>query len=102
MESSVRSKREGEAATVASLLGALGVPQRGRAVVCAADGFASEPVAVDVLAHGLLVHTLRGEALPPSAGGPYRLLIPPDVAGAPPGCANVKSVTRIVLRPDGN
>jgi DMSO/TMAO reductase YedYZ molybdopterin-dependent catalytic subunit len=69
-------------------------------VVCAADGFASEPVPVDVLAQGLLVHSLRGEPLPASAGGPYRLLIPPDVAGAPTGCANVKGVTRIVLRPD--
>jgi G3E family GTPase len=95
-------KREGEAASVARLLEALGVARSGRAVVCAADGFASQPVPVDVLAQGLLVHSLRGEALPASAGGPYRLLIPQDVAGAPPGCANVKAVTRIVLRPESD
>ena len=93
-------KREGEAVPVASLLAELGVPRRGQAVVCAADGFASQPVPVDVLAQGLLVHTLRGEPLPSSAGGPFRLLIPPEVSGAPPGCANVKAVTRIVLRPE--
>jgi G3E family GTPase len=92
-------KREGEAARIDRLLAELGVPRRGEAVVCAADGFASQPVPVDVLAHGLLVHTLHGEPLPPGAGGPYRLLIPPEIAGAPPGCANVKAVTRIVLRP---
>ncbi len=91
-------KRAGSAARVGALLEALEIPREGEAVVVAADGFASEPVAVAVLAEGLLLHSLEGEALPAKQGGPFRLLIPPDVADAPSSCANVKAVARIVLR----
>ncbi len=90
-------KRSGAAARVAALLDAHGASAQGSAVVCAADGFASEPVALSALRAGLLVHTLNGAALAPEQGGPYRLLIP-ESAGAPSACANVKGVVRIVLR----
>jgi G3E family GTPase len=90
-------KRSGAAARVSSLLDAHGGPKTGSAVVCAADGFASEPVPLPALRAGLLVHTLNGAALAPEQGGPYRLLIP-EGAGAPSACANVKGVVRIVLR----
>lgn len=91
-------KRAGSAARVGALLAALGISAEGEAVVVAADGFASEPVAVDVLAQGLLLHSLDAAALPERQGGPFRLLIPPGVPDAPSSCANVKAVTRIVLR----
>jgi G3E family GTPase len=91
-------KRAGSAARVGRLLEAFGIPAAGEAVVVAGDGFASEPVALAVLAQALLVHSLDGRALPPEQGGPFRLLIPPGVQGAPSSCANVKGVARIVLR----
>jgi hypothetical protein len=94
-------KRAGSAARVESLWAQLGLPARGSAVVCAADGFASDPVPIGALRQGLLLHGLEGGPLPPGQGGPFRLLIPEGVAGAPPSCANVKGVVRIVLRPEG-
>lgn len=96
--SSLFPKRAGSAARVGSLLAALGIAPDGEAVVVAADGFASEPVAVSVLAQGLLLHSLGDAPLPEKQGGPFRLLIPPEVPDAPSSCANVKAVIRIVLR----
>jgi G3E family GTPase len=92
-------KRAGSAARLEALWDALGLPASGFAVVCAADGFASEPVALEALRQGVLLHSLAGEPLGAEQGGPFRLLIPADVPGAPSACANVKAVTRIVLRP---
>jgi G3E family GTPase len=91
-------KRSGAAARVSALLDSLEVPRRGHAVLCAADGFASEPVPLPALREGLLVHTLDGEPLPAKQGGPFRLLIPEGVPDAPSACANVKAVVRIVLQ----
>jgi G3E family GTPase len=91
-------KRQGSAARISALFDALGVPRSGTAVVCASDGFASEPVSLAALAEGVLVHSVDGTALGEKQGGPFRLLIPEGVAGAPSACANVKGVTRIVLR----
>jgi G3E family GTPase len=91
-------KRSGAAARIAALLDAHEAPDEGSAVVCAADGFASEPVPLAALRAGLLVHTQGGAPLDPKQGGPYRLLIPEGVPGAPSACANVKGVVRIVLK----
>ena len=91
-------KRSGAAARVAALFDAHGVPRAGVAVVCAADGFASEPVPLAALREGLLVHSHEGAPLAPEQGGPFRLLIPADVPGAPSACANVKAVVRIVVK----
>ena len=91
-------KRSGAAARVAALFDAHGVPQAGDAVVCAADGFASEPVPLAALREGLLVHSHDGAPLAGEQGGPFRLLIPADVPGAPSACANVKAVVRIVVK----
>jgi G3E family GTPase len=90
-------KRSGSAARVAALLDAHGA-KAASAVVCAADGFASEPVPVAALREGLLVHSMDGAPLGEKQGGPYRLLIPDGVPGAPSACANVKGVVRIVLK----
>jgi hypothetical protein len=91
-------KRAGAAARVAALLDAHKAGEQSAAVVCAADGFASEPVPLSALREGLLVHTQAGAPLDAKQGGPYRLLIPEGVPGAPSACANVKGVVRIVLR----
>jgi len=91
-------KRSGAAARVSALFDAHRVPAAGSAVVCAADGFASEPVPLAALREGLLVHTLGGAPLPPEQGGPFRLLIPDGTPGVPSGCANVKGAVRIVVR----
>ena len=91
-------KRSGAAARVAALLDAHQVPAAGSAVLCAADGFASEPVPLAALREGLLVHSQGDAALPREQGGPFRLLIPDGVAGAPSACSNVKAVVRIVVK----
>ena len=91
-------KRTGAAARVSALLDAHKANEQSAAVVCAADGFASEPVPLAALREGLLVHTQSGAPLDAKQGGPYRLLIPEGVPGAPSACANVKGVVRIVLR----
>jgi len=91
-------KRSGAAARLSALLDAHKAPPQGSAVVCAADGFASEPVPLSALREGLLVHSIEGAPLDAKQGGPYRLLIPEGVPGAPSGCANVKGVVRIVLK----
>jgi G3E family GTPase len=91
-------KRAGRAARVRSLWRALSLAEQGRAVVMAADGFASEPVPVQALCEGFLVHSLGDAPLPREQGGPIRLLIPQGTPEAPPGCANVKAATRIVIR----
>ncbi len=93
-------KRRGEAARLSRLFERLGIGDEGHAVVCAADGFASEPVKLSVLARGLLLHSLEGRPLGAAQGGPLRLLIPAGAEGAPTACANVKAVTRIVIRAD--
>jgi|GEM_PF-76416 len=94
-------KRRGAAARLRALWKQFDLPASGSAVLCAADGFASEPIPVEALCHGFLLHSVGDEPLPESQGGPFRLLLPPDVPGAPSGCANVKAVTRIVLRARG-
>jgi G3E family GTPase len=91
-------KRSGEAARLSALLDAYAVPSSGSAVLCAADGFASEPVPLAALREGLLVHSQAGAPLAREQGGPFRLLIPDGVAGAPSSCANVKAVVRIVVK----
>jgi G3E family GTPase len=91
-------KRGGAAARVRALFDRLGVGAHGRAVVVAGDGFASEPVALDVLREGVLVHSLEGGPLPEKQGGPFRLLIPEDASEAPVSCANVKGVAKIVVQ----
>jgi hypothetical protein len=91
-------KRAGRAARVGRLFASLGIGLDGSAVVVAGDGFASEPVSREALAKGVLLHSLAGAALPAEQGGPFRLLIPAEVPGAPASCANVKGVARIVLR----
>lgn len=96
--SSLFPKRQGAAARLGRLFERLGIAADGHAVVCAADGFASEPVPLAALGQGVLLHSLAGEALPDKQGGPFRLLIPEGVPDAPSACANVKAVTRIVLR----
>ncbi len=91
-------KREGSAARISRVFEGLGLAKSGQAVVCAADGFASEPVAVEALCEGVLVHSIGEAPLSERQGGPFRLLLPEGVRGAPAGCANVKGVVRIVLR----
>jgi len=90
--------RAGSAARLSSLFAHLGLPTRGRAVVVAGDGFVSEPVELDVLLQGVLLHSLDGEPLPASKGGPFRLLIPAAASAEPVSCANVKGVAKLVLR----
>jgi hypothetical protein len=90
-------KRSGSAARIAALLDAHAA-KAASAVVCAADGFASEPVPIAALREGLLVHSVDGAPLDAKQGGPYRLLIPEGVPDAPSACANVKGVVRIVLK----
>jgi len=91
-------KRSGEAARMSGLLARVDAPKDGFAVICAADGFASEPVPLHALREGVLLHGDGGEALSEKKGGPFRLLIPEGVPDAPSACANVKAVTRIVVR----
>jgi len=91
-------KRSGAAARVAALLDAYEVPASGSAVLCAADGFASEPVPLSALRAGLLVHSQGDAALPREQGGPFRLLIPDGTPGAPSACSNVKALVRIVVK----
>jgi G3E family GTPase len=91
-------KRSGEAARIAALFDAYDVPAAGSGVLCAADGFASEPVPLAALREALLVHSHAGAPLAREQGGPFRLLMPEGVAGAPSSCANVKAVVRIVVK----
>lgn len=92
--------KSGAAARVESLWAAHTLPSQGSAIICAADGFTSEPVPVHALRQGLLLHTMGEEPLPAGKGGPFRLLIPEGVPDAPSACANVKGVVRIVLKDD--
>jgi G3E family GTPase len=91
-------KRAGVAARVGALLERVGAPGEGVAVVVAGDGFAAEPVALDVLRQGVLVHSLEGQPLPQKQGGPFRLLIPESASPEPVSCGNVKGVAKIVVR----
>jgi G3E family GTPase len=91
-------KRSGSAARLDPLFETLAVPASGTAVVVAGDGFASEPVSIAVLRHGVLLHTLEGAPLPADQGGPFRLLIPQEASPDPISCANVKGVAKIVIR----
>lgn len=91
-------KREGAAAQMQALCESLSLPPHGSAVVCAADGFASDSLPLNALRQGLLLHSLANAPLPADKGGPFRLMLPPDTPGAPPNCANVKCVVRIVIR----
>jgi G3E family GTPase len=91
-------KRSGSAARIEALFDVLGVPESGSAVVVAGDGFASEPVSVPILRHGVLLHTLADAPLPSDQGGPFRLLIPQEASPEPISCANVKGVAKIVIR----
>ena len=91
-------KRAGAAARLSELWKSVELPDEGAAVICAWDGFASEPVPLHALRQGVLIHTLAGEPLPKDKGGPFRLMIPDGVPDAPSSCANVKGVVRIVVK----
>jgi G3E family GTPase len=93
-------KRAGSAARLAALWDSTELPENGSAVICAWDGFASEPVPVEALKQGVLIHTLGGEPLPKDKGGPFRLMIPENVPETPSSCANVKGVVRVVIKDD--
>ena len=67
-------------------------------MVVAGDGFASEPVAMEVFGEGVLLHSLDGEPLPEKQGGPFRLLIPESASAEPVACANVKGVAKVVVK----
>jgi DMSO/TMAO reductase YedYZ molybdopterin-dependent catalytic subunit len=56
-------------------------------------------VPLAALRQALLVHSQDGAPLAPKQGGPFRLLIPDGVPDAPSGCANVKALVRIVVKP---
>jgi len=90
--------RSGAGARIDALWAAHALPESGSAIICAADGFTSEPVPVAALRQGVLLHTLGDAALPAGKGGPFRLLIPEGVPDAPSACANVKGVVRIVIK----
>lgn len=66
----------------------------GRFVVSAGDGMNTAPAAMANAGDAVLVHTLAGEPLPDSQGGPFRVL-----AAAGSACANVKGVVRVRLLP---
>ena len=101
--SALFEKRAGAAARMASLWSELSLPDDGDAIVCAADGFASEAIPLRALREGVLLHSdADGAPLGAKSGGPFRLLIPDDVPDTPSSCANVKGVVRIVLRDDAN
>lgn len=89
--------RTGEAARLAALFDAAGVSPKHTVVFVARDGFVTPPVPAAELRHGLLLHGQNGAPLPPSQGGPFRLLVPGD-AGPGGACANVKGVVRIAVR----
>ncbi|NNL84823.1 MAG: GTP-binding protein [Myxococcales bacterium] len=91
-------KRSGAAASVRALFASLQLPERGVAVVVAADGFASEAIPVPALCAGYLLHSQEAQPLSAKQGGPFRLLIPDGTEGVPSSCANVKGVVKIVLR----
>ncbi|MCP3984950.1 MAG: GTP-binding protein [bacterium] len=92
-------ERTGAAARIDALWRTHDLPGSGDAIVCASDGFTSEPVPIEEIRRGLLLHTVDGEALAAEGGGPFRLLIAEDVDDTPPACASVKGVVRIVLKP---
>ena len=81
-----------------ALFASLELPERGLAVVVAADGFASEAIPVPALCAGYLLHSQEAQPLSAKQGGPFRLLIPEGTEGVPSSCANVKGVVKIVLR----
>jgi G3E family GTPase len=62
-------------------------------VLVATDGLTTAPVRVAEAEAALVVHSLGGEPLPPSQGGPFRVLVPKGQSA----CANVKGLARIVL-----
>ena len=50
-------------------------------VLHASDGVATNPIHIDELCKGLLIHTdYSGEALPASQGGPLRIIFPKGIA----------------------
>lgn len=87
--------REGQAVPLAAVLALLAPPAGARFIMAASDGLTTDAVPVDAVGAALLVHSLRGEALPPSQGGPFRILIPPGEGQS--ACANVKKLARIVV-----
>jgi G3E family GTPase len=95
--STIDPKRQGAAARISALVDAFQLPRAGEVVVVAADGFVSPPVPVAAFMNGVLLHSLDGAPLPPSKGGPIRLLIPGEAGPAGP-CSNVKAVVRVVFR----
>jgi G3E family GTPase len=96
--SGIFPSRSGAAARLDALWRTRELPEQGSAIICAADGFTSEPVPIGALRQGFLLHSLEDEPLPAGKGGPFRLLIPEGVPDAPTACANVKGVVRIVVK----
>lgn len=87
--------RVGVAASMAALLDEVGVAATS-VVFGADDGLVTAPAPVADVRKAWLVYGLDGGPLPQNQGGPFRLLVPPDVGAT--ACANVKGVSRIVLR----
>lgn len=91
-------KRRGSAASIGSLWAELDLPTQGHAILVAGDGFASEPVSIETLCEGVLLHSLDGDPLPIAQGGPFRLLIPESASPPSGACANVKGVAKVIYR----
>lgn len=87
--------RVGAAASLAVLLDEVGA-QATSVVFGAEDGLVTAPAPIADARAAWIVYALDGAPLPENQGGPFRLLVPP-AAGAN-ACANVKGLSRILLR----
>ncbi|MDA1165331.1 MAG: molybdopterin-dependent oxidoreductase [Planctomycetota bacterium] len=99
--SSVATHRQGEAVRLAGLLDESPPEDSATHVTLhSADGFSASLPLADVRDTGLILFQLEGQALPDSAGGPFRFLIPDAAAcrtAELDACANVKKLVRIEL-----
>ena len=99
--STVVPHRRGEAVRLACLLDESQAEAVATHVTLrSADGFSASIPLKDVRETGLIIFQLDGQALPDSAGGPFRFLIPNAAAcrtAEIDACANVKMLARIEL-----
>ncbi len=87
--------RPGQGVWLGEVLALAAPPDGASFILIAHDGMTTEPAPVAAVGEAVLVHGLDDAGLPPTKGGPFRILIPPGEGRS--ACANVKKLARILI-----
>lgn len=87
--------RTGAGVWLREVLALAGPPAGAGFILVASDGMTTAPTPVAEAGDAVLLHSLDGDDLPGTQGGPFRVLVPPGEGRS--ACTNVKKLVRVLI-----